>query len=136
MPTPEFSLPRHIHTGAVLWLSLPVLAWAGLAAFPAQGGPTICPFALMTGVACPGCGLTRAASSLVRGDLVGAWEFHPLVLVALAWAAGAWTLGYLRRRGRRVAVSSRMVGRLLNLTGLALVVTWLIRLFTGTLPPV
>lgn len=90
----------------------------------------------MTGVACPGCGLTRAASSLVRGDLVGAWEFHPLVLVALAWAAGVWVLGYLRRRGRRVDLSSRMVSRLLNLSALALVATWLVRLLTGTLPPV
>lgn len=109
---------------------------AGLAAFPAQGGPTICPFALVTGVACPGCGLTRAAAALMRGDLVAAWEFHPLILLALAWAAGAWVVGYLRRRGEMVHLPSRIISRLLNLTALALVATWLIRLATGALPPV
>lgn len=90
----------------------------------------------MTGMACPGCGLTRAASALLRGDLVAAWEFHPLVLVALSWATGAWVIGYIRRRGRDVDIPSRIVSRLLNLTALALVATWLLRLFTGTLPPV
>ena len=34
-----------------------------------EDGPTICPFALTTGMACPGCGMTRAAAQLLRGDL-------------------------------------------------------------------
>lgn len=90
----------------------------------------------MTGVGCPGCGLTRAGASLVRGDLVAAWAFHPLVFVAAGWLAGIWTVGWLRRRGRDVGLSPLLVGRLLNLTGLAFLATWVIRLVAGTLPPV
>lgn len=96
----------------------------------------MCPFALLTGVGCPGCGLTRAASALVRGDVAAAWEMHPLVLVAVAWLAVAWMVGFLRRRGRWVDLPGRTVARLLNVTGLLFVAVWLVRLATGTLPPV
>lgn len=107
-----------------------------LAAFPAHGGPTVCPFALLTGMACPGCGLTRAAAALVRGDVGAAWEFHPLVLLAVAWAIGTWTVGLLRRRGHPVPIAGRLVNRLLSLTGFTFVATWLIRMVSGTLPQV
>ena len=31
----------------------------------------------MTGIDCPGCGLTRSFIRLVRGDVLGAWSFNP-----------------------------------------------------------
>jgi hypothetical protein len=37
-----------------------------------------CPFAALLSVPCPGCGLTRAAWLLVRGDWYGALALHPL----------------------------------------------------------
>ena len=54
--------------------------------------PTLCPFRLMTGVDCPGCGLTRALTALLHGDPDGAAAQHPLVFLALplAVAAVAW----------------------------------------------
>lgn len=122
--------------GTTSWLGLPVLAVAALALFPTQGGPTVCPFALLTGLGCPGCGLTRAAAALVRGDLMAAWDFHPLILVATAWAVATWAIGLLRRRGRPIQIPPQVVNRLLSMTGLVFVVTWLIRLVSGTLPPV
>ncbi len=37
-----------------------------------------CPIKALTGVSCPGCGMTRAWLSLLRGDLAAAWDYHPL----------------------------------------------------------
>jgi len=44
---------------------------------------TICPFALLAGVPCPGCGLGRATIALLAGHPSEAFHFHPLVFVAL-----------------------------------------------------
>jgi hypothetical protein len=39
---------------------------------------------LFAGCQCPACGLTRAMSRLLHGDLTGAWGFNPLVFLVLA----------------------------------------------------
>jgi hypothetical protein len=38
----------------------------------------MCLFKLLTGLPCPGCGMTRAYLHLFQGDIVGAFYFHPL----------------------------------------------------------
>ena len=52
-----------------------------------------CTFADVTGIPCPGCGLTRAGSALLRGDWQSALQFHPFspmfVILGLFVAAGA-----------------------------------------------
>jgi len=62
---------------------LPLLGWSW---WP-------CPFHRLTGLPCPGCGMTRAAVALVRGNLTEAMGWHPFILfTALIWltlAAGA-----------------------------------------------
>ena len=35
---------------------------------------------LFTGVPCPGCGLTRAAIAMIKGDFAGSFRMHPLLL--------------------------------------------------------
>lgn len=42
-------------------------------------GGGLCVFRLVTGFPCPGCGMTRALVSLLRGDIPAALGFHPLV---------------------------------------------------------
>ncbi len=45
-----------------------------------------CPFRAIAGLPCPGCGLTRAVSSLVAGRWEDALQFHPFVpFFGLAW---------------------------------------------------
>ena len=100
------------------------------------GGATICPFALITGTACPGCGLTRATLALGRGDMGAAMAFHPLVLVVLAWLVGAWAVAVAKRSGYRINLNQKLIDRLLWATAALLLVTWVIRLTAGTLPPV
>ncbi|HUF99443.1 MAG TPA: DUF2752 domain-containing protein [Ilumatobacter sp.] len=52
-----------------------------------------CPFRELTGLVCPGCGITRAIHHLLRGDVIEAVRlnlFAPLVVVALGLAWIAW----------------------------------------------
>ena len=42
-----------------------------------------CPFFRLTGVPCPGCGLTRACLLLVRGNLQASIRFHALAPIFL-----------------------------------------------------
>lgn len=103
---------------------------------PTEDGLTFCPFALCTGTACPGCGMTRAASSLIRGDFGGAMTLHPLVpIVGLQLAAG-WVWYLLRRQGRVQPLSNRALNGILSATAAVLLAVWVARLLTGTLPPV
>lgn len=55
---------------------------------------TLCPFRGLTGVPCPGCGMTRAVSEVVRGELIASLHHHPLglVIASLAVASWFWTL--------------------------------------------
>ena len=49
--------------------------------------PVVCPFRLGTGHACPGCGLTRAIGSLVRGDVSLSIRYHPIAILLVAQVA-------------------------------------------------
>jgi hypothetical protein len=40
--------------------------------------PAICPFKMLTGFPCPGCGMTRACWCLLKLDFAGAFYYHPL----------------------------------------------------------
>ena len=44
-----------------------------------------CPFKRVTGLPCPGCGMTHATRALLHGDLVGMVRFHPFAPVFLAF---------------------------------------------------
>ena len=37
----------------------------------------VCPFYALTGLPCPGCGLTRAFCCIGHGELGRAWQFNP-----------------------------------------------------------
>lgn len=66
-----------------------VTAMTGGAAFVAYFDPSkagffpVCPLFALTGLACPGCGMTRGFHSLFHGDIISAIDFNALVPV---WA--------------------------------------------------
>lgn len=124
------SAPRRFGLAAGLGIGVFALSTAS------DDGPTLCPFALVTGIACPGCGMTRAAGRLLRGDLMGAVDYHPLVflLLALAVAGGVWYVGYRWQRWR--PLSSHWLNLGLVAVGAAFLSVWLVRLASGTLPVV
>ena len=37
----------------------------------------VCPFRALTGIPCPGCGMTHALLAIAGGDLQGAFHFNP-----------------------------------------------------------
>ncbi|MBD5257178.1 MAG: DUF2752 domain-containing protein [Barnesiella sp.] len=44
-----------------------------------------CPSKLLTGCDCPSCGAQRALHALLHGDLRGAWQFNPFLIVGLPY---------------------------------------------------
>ena len=46
--------------------------------------PGVCTFKSMTGLDCPGCGLTRSFVHLVRANFARAWQFNPAGILVFA----------------------------------------------------
>lgn len=60
-----------------------------------------CPFHAVTGLWCPGCGGTRAAGDLVRGDVASAMSSNVLAVVVLAGGLVVWGLWVRARYSAR-----------------------------------
>ena len=92
-----------------LWgaTALGSVAFAPLAAPFASGLPR-CPFHVLTGIPCAGCGSTRAALALARLDVGGAFAMNPLAAFAmLAFVVGGVAAFGLALAGRGVAEPRR-----------------------------
>ena len=104
-----------------LWAVLVVLVWLVLGAtviwlssylnWPLQ----LCLVKRLTGFACPTCGFTRGALSLLHGQVGQAWLYNPLLysVLALFFAATAFRVIF----GRSVRI---------NLTSTERTVTWIL----------
>ena len=109
------TVPMEVLVVAAVFLVLALgKAYLPVASRVAQDWERIeCPFAVLVGVPCPLCGLTRSGALLLRGDLVGAIRAHPLgpaaLLVALLLVGHALVVArqgrpVLPNRGRRQGV--------------------------------
>lgn len=99
------------------------------------GGPDLCLFHRATGIACPACGLTRAAAAFAHGELVESVHWHPLFLILAAEAALLWLAwGVALRERTRLVALGRLAPRLAIGNGVLLLLVWVLRLATGTLP--
>lgn len=105
-------------------------------ALPADG-PVICTIKRLTGIGCPGCGLTRSIGATLRLDLPTALRYHAFGPVVVAGGAVLWVLLGLSLALRRNvapdpnAKSTAMAA--LGLTALFLVY-WGVRLVLGAVP--
>lgn len=94
----------------------------------AQGSYGFCPWLLVTGTDCPGCGGLRAVHDLTRGDLAAAFSSNalfvgsiPLVAVLwLRWARDRW-------RGVRRRVDARRGTRAALVFSAVVLVFWVVR---------
>ena len=81
----------------------------------------LCPFAIVTGHPCPGCGLTRATVALLQGHVGEALHLHPLSVVVspLFVAMFAYNALVYVREGRWAAAEG-VQGRWVTAGALAL----------------
>ena len=92
-----------------LWAVLIVLVWSTLGSAlvwlsayfhrPVQ----LCLVKRLTGVACPTCGFTRGALSLLHGQVAQAWLYNPLLYSVLAIFSAVIAVRIIW--GRRVSIS-------------------------------
>ncbi len=85
------------------------LAYAALCTALGRGLP--CPFYTVTGLQCPGCGVTRMCLSLLRLDLRAAWRYNagllslsPALLAAAALLARRYLQTGSRQPGKTAGV--------------------------------
>lgn len=129
------------HRQVLLWAALGIAGLSGLAilhVWVPSGGvdSSICLFRRLSGIPCPGCGMTRAFAHLAKGEWLEAARDHPFSFL-LAAEAGlvwlAWGVSLLRgipfRHPRQEILTPLVLGHLILLG-----VFWLGRLATGTLP--
>ena len=81
-----------------------------------------CPFLVLTGYECPGCGSQRALHDLLAGDVASAFAHNALMVASLPVVAVYLSAEALRRRCQRfyAAVNSKAVIYVI----LAVVVAW------------
>lgn len=120
---------RDLRVGAAALAGLGVVAVTVSMVWTTHGvehGPELCPFRAMTGLPCPGCGLTRSWVFLGHGDVgaaVGFNAFGPVLFVVMvvATAVAGWTLISGRRGGWE-----RLRRAVLGPVGIAIIVCWLV----------
>lgn len=98
-------------TPSALLAPVGVAAGVGLAALalhlrdPHQHGSWgLCPFQVMTGWDCPGCGGLRAVHDLSNGSISAAWHSNAVLVALVPVVVAAWGVWMLRASGRPVAV--------------------------------
>ena len=117
-----------------LWFALGGLALACAAFALYQLGPHDrrwlpgCTFHQLTGLNCPGCGMTRAAYATLHGRIGDAFRFNPVGMVLLPVAAvgfGIEALGWVRGKPLpfRFKIGRRGVWAIVWLVG----VFWILR---------
>lgn len=91
-----------------------------------------CPFFRVTGIPCPGCGLTRAVILLLKGDLQASLRFHAFAPIVLLSAVALVLVLLLPRSITQPAISKmEMLEQQTGLTVIILVgliLYWLARL--------
>ena len=91
-----------------------------------------CPFFRLTGIPCPGCGLTRAVILLLKGDLQASLRFHAFAPLVLLTAVALILVLLLPRSITQPAISKlEILERQTGFTAIILVgliLYWLARL--------
>jgi hypothetical protein len=115
----DATIEQHSRKLAALTLAgLSLVFLASVVFRPSAVGPsddyfTVCGFKNVTGLPCPGCGLTHSFCALAKGDLTSALAFNalgPLLFLALAliWVRALLVLAY---KTEAVAVIDRAAFR-------------------------
>lgn len=108
---------------------------------PGADGLVLCPFRRITGVWCPGCGMTRAFAWMAHGDLHESLRYHPVAPLLLVEAVFGAAFLWYRHRALRQDPSWEPLRRLRSATllrglivgnALLVLLVWVIRLKSGS----
>lgn len=81
----------------------------------------------MTGIPCPGCGITRAFLALIRGDFAGAVEHNVAILMIVPLVMYLAVLWIVRRK--RPSMNERWVWWPTMAVVVLMLALWCVRLF-------
>lgn len=113
-------------------LGFPGVGAAAVALTSASLLPTLCPFRLCTGHACPGCGVTRGIASAIKGDLGLSFRYHPMAIVIAVQLLALWAIAAFGGRVRLARLGRPAA--LLALANVAVMfVVWAVRWQLGLL---
>lgn len=130
MPRPEPHRAPDVRRRA-----LGALGLAALVSILALSSIWRCPLASLFHLPCPACGMTRASSALLRGEVSLAFRMHPLVFVAgplLALVLPAELYWEVTRGPAQRPPWRRYTDPLFGALGLGAFALWLLR-FAGAL---
>jgi Protein of unknown function (DUF2752) len=93
-----------------------------------SGSWGFCPWRVLTGTSCPGCGGLRAVNDLTRGDLQAAASSNLLFVSAIPFAAWLWLRSLSQRwRGVREPLPRGVLGVSSAVVVVLVVVFWVVR---------
>lgn len=86
-----------------------------------------CPFLMLTGYECPGCGSQRAIHALLHGDIIRAWDYNPLLVIAVPYIILGFIaeLSFRRSRLMRTVRDRLYSGRAVWIVLTVIIIYWI-----------
>lgn len=86
-----------------------------------------CPFLMLTGYECPGCGSQRAIHALLHGDIIKAWDYNPLLVIAVPYIILGFIaeLSFRRSRLMRTVRDRLYSGRAVWMVLTVIIIYWI-----------
>ena len=82
---------------------------------------------MLTGYECPGCGSQRAIHALLHGDIIKAWDYNPLLVIAVPYIILGFIaeLSFRRSRLMRTVRDRLYSGRAVWMVLTVIIIYWI-----------
>ena len=116
------------------WVIFGILSVVLLAAFfwqPSDNGIILCYFRGLTGLPCPGCGMTRSLCAIAKGQILRSVQYHPLGPLVFLIAVGLWIRAIAELVYQKTAIivlSEKTKRRLIPIAIIFIVLFWVYRI--------